>query len=105
MRATLLFALLACTRAYQLPRSRRALVVPQRRYDLQPRSTPDDEAPTDTVEETPAAPAKAHVDTPGAATTAASAAAIARRRAAVAPAARCLGAASLLGLPPSSSSG
>jgi len=59
MRATLLFALLACTRAYQLPRSRRALVVPQRRYDLQPRSTPDDEAPTDTVEEAPAAPAPA----------------------------------------------
>ena len=61
MRATLLFALLACTRAYQLPRSRRALVVPQRRYDLQPRSTPD-EATTDeadAVEEAPAAPAPA----------------------------------------------
>ena len=61
MRATLLFALLACTRAYQLPRSRRALVVPQRRYDLQPRSTPD-EATTDeadAAEEAPAAPAPA----------------------------------------------
>ena len=42
MRATLLFALLACTRAYQLPRSRRSLVVPPRRYDLQPRSAPDE---------------------------------------------------------------
>ena len=60
MRATLLFALLAYTRAYQLPRSRRALVVPQRRYDLQPRSTPD-EATTDeadAVEEAPAAPSR-----------------------------------------------
>ena len=62
MRATLLFALLACTRAYQLPRSRRALVVPQRRYDLQPRSTPDDEAPTDTVEEAPAVEADQYAD-------------------------------------------
>ena len=40
MRATLLFALLSYTRAYQLPRSRRSLVVPPRRYDLQPRSAP-----------------------------------------------------------------
>ena len=61
MRATLLFALLACTRAYQLPRSRRSLVVPPRRYDLQPRSAPD-EATTDeadAVDEAPAAPAPA----------------------------------------------
>ena len=60
MRATLLFALLACTRAYQLPRSRRSLVVPPRRYDLQPRSAPD-EATTeeDAAEEAPAAPAPA----------------------------------------------
>ena len=61
MRATLLFALLACARAYQLPRSRRSLVVPPRRYDLQPRSTPD-EATTDeadAVDEAPAAPAPA----------------------------------------------
>jgi hypothetical protein len=61
MRATLLFALFACTRAYQLPRSRRSLVVPPRRYDLQPRSAPD-EATTDeadAVEEAPAAPAPA----------------------------------------------
>ena len=57
MRA-LLFALLSYTRAYQLPRSRRALVVPQRRYDLQPRSTPDDEAPADAVDEAPAAPSR-----------------------------------------------
>ena len=59
MRATLLFALLAYTRAYQLPRSRRSLVVPPRRYDLQPRSTPD-EATTeeDAVEEAPAAPSR-----------------------------------------------
>ena len=60
MRATLLFALLAYTRAYQLPRSRRSLVVPPRRYDLQPRSAPD-EATTeeDAAEEAPAAPAPA----------------------------------------------
>ena len=60
MRATLLFALLACTRAYQLPRSRRSLVVPPRRYDLQPRSAPD-EATTDeadAVDEAPAAPSR-----------------------------------------------
>ena len=60
MRATLLFALLACTRAYQLPRSRRSLVVPPRRYDLQPRSAPD-EATTDeadAADEAPAAPSK-----------------------------------------------
>ena len=60
MRATLLFALLACTRAYQLPRSRRSLVVPPRRYDLQPRSAPD-EATTDeadAAEEAPAAPSR-----------------------------------------------
>ena len=60
MRATLLFALLACARAYQLPRSRRSLVVPPRRYDLQPRSAPD-EATTDeadAADEAPAAPSK-----------------------------------------------
>ena len=57
MRATLLFALLACARAYQLPRSRRSLVVPPRRYDRPPRSAPDDEAPTDEVE-APATPSK-----------------------------------------------
>ena len=59
MRATLLFALLAYTRAYQLPRLRRSLVVPQRRY-FEQRSTPD-EATTDdpdAVEEAPGAPAR-----------------------------------------------
>ena len=56
MRATLLFALSACTRAYQLPRSRRSLVVPPRRYDLQPRSTPD-EATTDEADAADEAPA------------------------------------------------
>jgi hypothetical protein len=58
MRLAQLGTLIAASSAYQLPRTRRGLVVPQRRYDFEQRSTPETTEEPDAAEEAPAAPAR-----------------------------------------------
>jgi hypothetical protein len=56
MRLAQLGLVIAACSAYQLPRTRRSLVVPPRRYDFEQRSTPETTEEPDAAEEAPAAP-------------------------------------------------